>query len=69
MMQIILFFPAAAYNLSNKRVTATSCAVGEFLGGNLEPLSTTGRLGNIQGRPNEADLQEISEKVVGILRI
>ena len=42
---------------------------GEFLGGNLEHLSTTGRLGNIQGRPNEADLQEISEKVVGILRI
>jgi flavodoxin len=43
--------------------------VGEFLGGKLEPLSTTGRLGNIKGRPNEADLQEISEKVVGILRI
>ena len=42
---------------------------GEFLGGKLEHLSTTGRLGNIKGRPNENDLQEISEKVVGILRV
>ncbi len=43
--------------------------VGEFLGGNLQHLSTLGRLGNIQGRPNEADLKEISEKVAGILRV
>ena len=43
--------------------------VGEFLGGNLEHLSTTGRLGNIQGRPNDQDLQEIAERVAGILRV
>ncbi len=42
---------------------------GEFLGGNLQYLSTTGRLGNIQGRPNDHDLQEISEKIIGILRV
>jgi len=42
---------------------------GEFLGGNLQHLSTTGRLGNIKGRPNGQDLQEISEKVIGILRV
>ncbi len=42
---------------------------GEFIGGNLQHLSTTGRLGNIQGRPNNHDLQEISEKVIGILRV
>lgn len=42
--------------------------VGEFHG-SLEHLSTGGRLGNILGRPNEADLQEISEKVIGILRV
>lgn len=42
---------------------------GEFLGGNLQHLSIAGRLGNIQGRPNDHDLQEISEKVIGILRV
>ena len=42
---------------------------GEFLGGNLQHLSTIGRLGNIKGRPNDRDLQEISERVAGILRV
>jgi flavodoxin len=42
--------------------------VGEFHG-KLRHLSTGGRLGDIQGRPNEADLQEISQRVVGILRV
>jgi flavodoxin len=42
--------------------------VGEFHG-KLQHLSTTGRLGDIRGRPNEADLQEISERVIGILRV
>ncbi|RJR40677.1 MAG: flavodoxin [Deltaproteobacteria bacterium] len=37
--------------------------------GKLQHLSAGGRLGNIQGRPNAADLQEISEKVVGILQV
>lgn len=42
--------------------------VGEFHG-KLHHLSISGRLGNIVGRPNEADLQEISRKVEGILRV
>jgi flavorubredoxin len=42
--------------------------VGEFHG-KLQHLSISGRLGNIVGRPNEADLQDISEKVIGILRV
>jgi flavodoxin len=42
--------------------------VGEFHG-KLQPLSISGRLGNIVGRPNEADLQDIAEKVKGILRV
>jgi flavodoxin len=42
--------------------------VGEFHG-KLQHLSTSGRLGDIRGRPNESDLQEISERVVGILRV
>ena len=42
--------------------------VGEYHG-KLRPMSVSGRLGNIEGRPNEADLREVSEKVVGILRV
>jgi flavodoxin len=41
---------------------------GEFHG-KLAYLSESGRLGNIQGRPNEADLQDVAEKVRGILRV
>ncbi len=42
--------------------------VGEFHG-KLAHLTETGRLGNIKGRPNEADLLEVAEKVRGILRV
>lgn len=42
--------------------------VGEFHG-RLQHLSTTGRLGNIQGRPNEADLRDVYERVRGILEV
>ena len=42
--------------------------VGEFHG-KLNYLSLSGRMGNIVGRPNEADLKNISEKVIGILRV
>ena len=42
--------------------------VGEFHG-RLQHLSTTGRLGNIQGRPNEADLRDVYERVMGILEV
>ncbi|MGC9195811.1 MAG: flavodoxin family protein [Syntrophobacteraceae bacterium] len=42
--------------------------VGEYHGKH-RPMSVKGRLGNIEGRPNEADLKEVSEKVAGILRV
>lgn len=42
--------------------------VGEFHG-SLQYLSTAGRLGDILGRPDESDLQEVYEKVVGILKV
>lgn len=42
--------------------------VGEFHG-KLAHLSDVGRLGDIHGRPNEADLREVAEKVIGILRV
>jgi multimeric flavodoxin WrbA len=41
---------------------------GEFHG-KYENLNVEGRLGRISGRPNEADLQEIYEKVIGILKV
>jgi hypothetical protein len=41
---------------------------GEFHG-KLSYLTTTGRMGDITGRPNEADLQDITGKVMGILRV
>ncbi len=41
---------------------------GEFHG-TLGHLSTAGRMGDIRGRPNEADLQDIAQRVIGILRV
>lgn len=42
--------------------------VGEYHG-KLEEFSQTGRLGDIRGRPNEQDLQEVTELVKGILKV
>lgn len=41
---------------------------GEFHG-KYENLNVEGRLGKITGRPNESDLREIHEKVIGILKV
>ena len=41
--------------------------VGEYHG-KLKRLSEAGRLGNIQGRPNEADLLDVAQRVKGILQ-
>ena len=43
--------------------------VGEYNTERLRGHSVSGRLGDIRGRPNEADLQEVSARVKGILRI
>ena len=40
--------------------------VGEFHGN--EERSTKGRLGDIRGRPNQADLEEVRCKVAALLR-
>ena len=42
--------------------------VGEFHGG-FRDFSKKGKLGDITGRPNQSDLNEISEMVKGILKI
>ncbi len=43
--------------------------VGEYHPEKYRAFSTTGRLGDITGRPNEHDLREVAEKVTGILRV
>ena len=51
-------------------VVAEWYVVGEYPGkGRFKEYSVGGRLGNIEGRPNEADLQEVAERVTGILRM
>lgn len=42
--------------------------VGEYLTENLRNRSVDGRLGDIRGRPNEQDLREVKEKVLGLFR-
>ena len=37
--------------------------------GPVQEYSLGGRLGNIEARPNEADLNEVAERVTGILRV
>ncbi|MCW4039188.1 MAG: flavodoxin [Candidatus Bathyarchaeota archaeon] len=42
--------------------------VGEYLTENLRNRSVDGRLGDIRGRPNEQDLREVKEKVLGLFK-
>ena len=49
-------------------VVAEWYVVGEFHGSAAE-MSVKGRLGDIRGRPNEADLRAIAEQVKGILGV
>jgi len=42
--------------------------LGEYHG-KYKEFSVGGRLGNIQGRPNEADLQDLAEKVKGVMNV
>ena len=44
--------------------------VGKYPGeGKFKGLSTLGRLGDIEDRPNESDLQEVAARVTGVLRV
>ena len=43
--------------------------VGEYHPEKLKDFSANGRMGDITGRPNEADLRDIAEKVKGILLV
>ena len=43
--------------------------IGEYKPEKIREMSLNGRLGNITGRPNEADLQEVEQKVRGIMRV
>ena len=54
------FFEHIGYDVKDEWYT-----VGEFHGRN--EFSSTGRLGNILGRPNEADITEIKQKVQALV--
>jgi hypothetical protein len=44
--------------------------IGEYPGqGRMKDFSTRGPLGDITGRPNEADLADVAERVKGVLRV
>jgi hypothetical protein len=42
--------------------------VGEYLTEKNRNLSVDGRLGDIRGRPNQQDLLEVKEKVLGLFK-
>lgn len=42
--------------------------IGEYPGW-YQPMSTGGRLGDIRGQPNEADLREVAEKIKEIMQV
>jgi hypothetical protein len=51
-------------------VVAEWYVIGAYPGkGRLKEYSVGGRLGNIEGRPNEADLADVAERVTGVLRM
>ncbi|MFW5501478.1 MULTISPECIES: flavodoxin domain-containing protein [unclassified Maridesulfovibrio] len=41
--------------------------VGAFVPGKMQHFNTSGRLGNIEGRPNADDLKQVREKTAGLL--
>ncbi len=44
--------------------------IGEFPAqGRMKDFSTLGRLGDITGRPNDADLADVAARVTGVLRV
>ncbi len=44
--------------------------VGEYPSqGRMKDMSLVGRLGNIQGKPNDSDLEEVAARVTGVLRV
>jgi hypothetical protein len=51
-------------------VVAEWCVIGQYPSkGRLKEYSVGGRLGNIEGRPDEADLADVAERVAGVLRM
>jgi hypothetical protein len=48
-------------------IVAEWYVVGDYLTPGSPDRSTNGRLGDIRGRPNKADLHEVAQKVKGIL--
>lgn len=49
-------------------VAAEWCIPGAFIPKAMRHMNTSGRLGNIEGRPNENDLREIHERTRGLIQ-
>jgi hypothetical protein len=49
-------------------IVAEWYVIGEYKTERLRTLSVDGRLGDIRGRPNESDLNDVAERVKGVLR-
>jgi hypothetical protein len=43
--------------------------VGEYVPENMREMSQSGRLGDIRGRPDEHDLDEVEQRVRGLVRV
>ncbi len=43
--------------------------VGEYIPENMQKMSLEGRLGDIRGRPDEHDLNEVEQRIRGLLRV
>jgi Flavodoxin domain len=51
-------------------IVAEWCYIGEYPAeGRFKDFSSLGRLGEIAGRPNDADLADVAERVAGVLRV
>ena len=64
----LLKYTGQAFEHEGVRIVEEWPVVGEFPGINDPHYNTTGRLGDVTGRPNELDLSVVAGKVSGLLR-
>jgi flavodoxin len=64
----LLKYMGQAFEHEGIRVVEEWPVVGDFPGVNDPHYNTAGRLGDITGRPNAADLRVVAEQVSGLLR-
>jgi Flavodoxin domain len=63
-------FMGQLYDHLGFEVVAEWYFIGEYPAqGRMKDFSALGRLGNIKGRPNEADMEDVAQRVEGVLRV